>query len=136
MIFIYTCYWTIYSLLSRYFGFKLQLCRHLKVADGGQSSQFCQEHVCQGRLGRIELRLWSIEPSWWQWQDSKSDRCSSGDTARHISRSDGNIGEEHLHYVLSDGQLADVWKNRSIVLQISMMLSRNQSQLRNGFNIS
>ena len=33
---------------------------------------------------------------------------------RHISRSDGNIGEENLHIVLSESQFADVWRSRSI----------------------
>ena len=37
-----------------------------------------------------------------------SSRCRLTDMARYISRSDGNIGKQHLHSVLSEDQFADV----------------------------
>ena len=42
-----------------------------------------------------------------------SSRSGLADTARHISISDGNIGEEHLHNVLLEDQFPDVWRSRS-----------------------
>ena len=36
-----------------------------------------------------------------------SSRSGLVDMARHISRSDGNFGEEHLHNVLLEDQFAD-----------------------------
>ena len=42
-----------------------------------------------------------------------SSRSGLADMARHISRSDGNFGEEHLHKVPLEDQFADVWRSNS-----------------------
>ena len=39
--------------------------------------------------------------------------------ARHISRSDGNIGEENMHNILSENQFADAWRSRSIAADVN-----------------
>ena len=38
--------------------------------------------------------------------------------ARHISRSDGNIGEEELCNVLPEVQFAGVWRSKSIAADV------------------
>ena len=48
-----------------------------------------------------------------------SSRSGLADMARHISRSDGNFGEEHLHNVLLEDQFADVWRSRSIAADVN-----------------
>ena len=39
--------------------------------------------------------------------------------AGHISRSDGNLGDENLHNVLLEDQFADVWRGRSIAADVN-----------------
>ena len=46
-------------------------------------------------------------------------RSGLADVARHISRSDGNFGEEHLHNILLEDQFADVWRSRSIAVDVN-----------------
>ena len=48
-----------------------------------------------------------------------SSRSRLADMARHISRSNGNTGEEHLHSVMSEDQFADVWTGRSIASDVN-----------------
>ena len=48
-----------------------------------------------------------------------SSRSGLADMARHISRSDGNLGDENLHNVLLEDQFADVWRSRSIAADVS-----------------
>ena len=48
-----------------------------------------------------------------------SSRSGLADMARHISRSDGNIAEEHLHTVLLEDQFADVCRSRSIASDVN-----------------
>ena len=48
-----------------------------------------------------------------------SGRSGLADRARHISRSDGNIGEEHLHTVLLEDQFADVYRSRPIAADVN-----------------
>ena len=82
-----------------------------KVIQGEQSSRFGQEYVHQKRVVCTELRCSNTKSSWWHWEDSKSviyvhqmtsSRSGLADMGRHISRSDGNIGEEILHNKLSE----------------------------------
>ena len=46
-------------------------------------------------------------------------RSGVANMARHISRSDGNIGEEYLHNVVSEDQFADVWRSRSVAADVN-----------------
>ena len=48
-----------------------------------------------------------------------SSKSGLADMTRHISRSDGKIGEEHLHKVVSNDQFADVWRSRSIASDVN-----------------
>ena len=117
MIFMYARYWKIYSLSVRKFGFSVQFHKQFLV----------DSYVHRRRDGCTEFRYWSIKSNWWHWKDSKSDRCfqvkssRSGlaNMARHISRSDGNIGEENMHNILSENQFADAWRSRSIAADVN-----------------
>ena len=48
-----------------------------------------------------------------------SSRSRLADMAWHISRSDGNLGDENLHNVLLEDQFADVWRGRSIAADVN-----------------
>ena len=49
----------------------------------------------------------------------KSSRSWLANMARHISRSDGNIGEENMHNILSENQFADAWRSISIAADVN-----------------
>ena len=49
----------------------------------------------------------------------KSSRSELADVSRHISRSDGRIGEENLPNVLSESQFTDVWGTRSVAADVN-----------------
>ena len=101
--------------------------RSYKVVQGEKFSRFGQGYVHQRRVGCTELDVDASD----QIDGSRkianeidvhqvtSSRSGLANMARYISRSDGNISEEHQYNVLSEDQFADVWRSRSIAAGVN-----------------